>query len=56
MPKRKEPPPSPEAQHAKFVQAVRDIEAAGDLRPDAEARFERVLQNAKRPAVDEESG
>jgi|GEM_PF-5305828 len=53
MPKRKEPPLSQEAQHAKFVQAIRDIEAAGDLRDDADERFERTLRGARTPVAAE---
>jgi len=56
MPSRKERPLTPEAQHAKFVQAVRDIEAAGDLRYNVDERFERTLQGAKKPAVDDTDG
>jgi hypothetical protein len=55
MPKRKEPPLTPEAQHAKFVQAVHDIEAAGDLRDDADERFERALSGARREVVDDKT-
>lgn len=56
MPKRKTPPLTPEEQTARFRKAVADIEAAGDLRPDAEERFERALKGAKRQAVDDTEG
>ncbi len=49
MPKRSDPPLSAQEQSARFLQAMRDIEAADDLRPDAEAAFERTLRGIKKP-------
>lgn len=56
MPKRKSPPVSDEDQAARFRRALEEIEAAGDLRPDAEQRFERAVEAVKTLKVDGESG
>lgn len=55
MPKRKLPPLTPEEQSARFLQAVADLEAAGELRADADARFERTLQATRRSPDDDAS-
>lgn len=45
MPKRKLPRLTQEEQSARFLKAVADLEAAGELREDATERFERVLSS-----------
>jgi hypothetical protein len=45
MPKRKLPPLTQEEQSERFLKAVADLEAAGELREDAAERFERTLGN-----------
>lgn len=46
MPKRKTPPLTQEEQSARFLKAVADLEAAGELLPDAEKRFKTTLKAA----------
>ena len=47
MPKRKEPPLTPQEQSERFKKAVRDLEAAGELSPAADADFERAVGGIK---------
>ena len=44
MPKRKTPPLTQEEQSARFLKAVADLEAAGELREDADERFARAFE------------
>ena len=52
MPKKKPPPDNAEPQIQRFRKAVRDLEAAGELSPTADADFERVTQLFKRVKSD----
>ncbi len=47
MPKKTPPPDNEEPQIHRFRKAVRDLKAAGELSPTADADFERAIANAK---------